>query len=125
MRKHFSFNLSSYWRMVKGLTYCSGIGTGEIRLSFAELCNPGVGHDAPDPAEPDMTQNLDFMMAYQPHDHEPAVYMCDTPEDFCPFCMSGTVPCASAQSVAGTEYGKTHLRIQWVEARSCVASALT
>jgi hypothetical protein len=48
-----------------------------------------AGHDEVDPSEPDMPKNLDFTAAYWPREHEPAVFMCDSPEEFCPHCMSG------------------------------------
>jgi hypothetical protein len=41
------------------------------------------------PEEEDMPENLDFTPTYRPRAHEPAVYSCDVPEEFCPFCTAG------------------------------------
>lgn len=36
-----------------------------------------------------MPANLDFTQIYSPRAHEPAVYSCDSPEEFCVFCTTG------------------------------------
>ncbi len=47
------------------------------------------GHGRLVPGEEDMPENLDFAQIYSPRAHEPAVYCCDSPEEFCPFCSTG------------------------------------
>lgn len=47
------------------------------------------GHDRIEPGQIGMPENLDFTQIYGPRAHEAAIYSCDTPEEFCPFCTTG------------------------------------
>ena len=66
---------------------------------------------APHDREDAMPENLDFTLIYHPPAHEPAVFSCDSPEEFCPFCTSGYGPLRSCERCS--KY-KVH-RVEWLE----------
>jgi hypothetical protein len=47
------------------------------------------GHDRIEPGQIGMPENLDFTQIYGPRAHEAAVFSCDSPEEFSPFCTTG------------------------------------
>ena len=46
------------------------------------------GHDRFSPGD-DVPENPHFTQIYGPRAHEPAIYSCDSPEEFCLFCTTG------------------------------------
>jgi len=72
--------------------------------------NLTAGHDRID-ADDELPANLDFTQIYGPRSHEPAVYSCDSPEEFCPFCTTGCGALAQCQ-----QCGKFKVQDQgWLE----------